>query len=121
MPTLKRLAPYLIILFAFAARIYALDTTYVDGDRANPHGMALLMVNQVSRGQFTDLLLFADVVYRHPQWPGRKLRMGRRFALRKVAAVRNRVWPDGKCVCRGRRYALGRSCFDWTTGIIEVS
>lgn len=60
MPTLKRLAPYLIILFAFAARIYALDTTYVDGDRANPHGMALLMVQQVSQGQFTDLLLFAD-------------------------------------------------------------
>ena len=29
---------YLILLFGFAVRMAAIDTTIIDGDRANPHG-----------------------------------------------------------------------------------
>jgi hypothetical protein len=121
-PTLKRLAPYLIILFAFAARIYALDTTYVDGDRANPHGMALLMVHQVSQGQLTDLLLFADdastgipngpvVNY---VWAGVSL-----FEKSLLSATAFGLMANVFAVAVV--YALGRRCFDWTTGIVAAA
>lgn len=122
MPTLKRFVPYLIILFAFAARIYAMDTTYVDGDRANPHGMALLMVHQVSQGQFTDLLLFADdastgipngpvVNY---VWAGVSL-----FEKSLLSATAFGLMAN--VIAVAVVYVLGRRCFDWTTGIIAAT
>lgn len=121
-PTLKRLAPYLIILFAFAARLYAMDTTYVDGDRANPHGMALLMVNQVSRGQFTDLLFFSDNsstgIPNGPVmnyvWAGVSL-----FEKSLLSATAFGLMANVFAVAVV--YALGRRCFDWTTGVIAAT
>lgn len=122
MPTLKRLAPFLIILFAFAARIYAMDTTYVDGDRANPHGMALLMVHQVSRGQFTDLLLFADDAstgipngpVANYVWAGVSL-----FERSLLSATAFGLMANVLAVAVV--YALGRRCFDWTTGVVAAT
>lgn len=122
MPTLKRFAPYLILLFAFAARIFALDTTYVDGDRANPHGMALLMVHQVSQGQFTDLLLFADDAstgipngpVANYVWAGVSL-----FEKSLLSATAFGLMANVLAVAVV--YVLGRRCFDWTTGIVAAT
>lgn len=56
----RRLGPFAIVLFGFAMRVHAMDTTWIDGDRANPHGIGLLIVDALSRGQFTEFLLFND-------------------------------------------------------------
>lgn len=56
----RRLGPLAIVLFGFAMRVHAMDTTWIDGDRANPHGIGLLIVDALSRGQFTEFLLFND-------------------------------------------------------------
>ncbi|HQV68243.1 MAG TPA: glycosyltransferase family 39 protein [Thermoflexales bacterium] len=56
----KQLAPFAIVLFGFAMRVFAIDSTWVDGDRANPHGIGLLIVDALSHGKFTPFLLFND-------------------------------------------------------------
>jgi hypothetical protein len=120
--TLKRLAPFLIILFAFAARIYALDTTYVDGDRANPHGMALLMVYQVTRGEFTDLLLFADDASTGiPNGPVANYVWAAVSLFERSLLSATAFGLMANVVAVAVVYALGRRCFDWTTGVVAAT
>lgn len=57
---LRKLAPFLIVLVAFAFRMYAADTTWVDKDRANPHAIGLIIVDTIRAGRFADLPLFSD-------------------------------------------------------------
>lgn len=122
MPTLKRLAPYLIILFAFAARIYAIDTTYVDGDRANPHGMALLMVHQVSHGQFTDLLLFADDASTGiPNGPVANYVWAAVSLFERSLLSATAIGLMANVVAVAVVYVLGRRCFNWTTGVVAAT
>lgn len=115
----RRVIPLVTVVLAFAARVFALDTTYVDGDRANPHGMALLLVHQLSRGEFTDLLLFADnasvglpnAALMNYLWAlislvDRSLMMPTAFGLIANTLVVALV------------YLVGRVCFGWTTGVI---
>ena len=58
--TFQRIAPLLIVLLGFAVRIYAFDTTWTDGDRASPHGIGLIVIDAVSRGQFSEHYFFND-------------------------------------------------------------
>jgi len=48
------------MLAAFAFRLYAADTTWVDKDRANPHAIGLIVVDAIRAGRFADLPLFSD-------------------------------------------------------------
>ncbi len=57
---IRRLAPFLIVLVAFAFRLYASDTTWVDKDRANPHAIGLIIVDLIRAGRFAELPLFSD-------------------------------------------------------------
>ena len=57
---IRRLAPYLVVLFAFAFRLYAADTTWVDKDRANPHAIGLIILDTLTAGRVSELPLFGD-------------------------------------------------------------
>jgi hypothetical protein len=119
---LRRIVPYLIVVFGFAIRVHAIDATWIDGDRANPHGVALQMVDQLSRGEFTDRLLFSDdssiglpngpvVTY---IWVAvslfdRSLWVATAFGLLANALAVAVV------------YALGRRCYGWTTGALAAA
>ena len=57
---LKRLAPLLVVLFGFAVRVYAVDATWIDGDRANPHGVGIVLLDALARGDWRAIPLFSD-------------------------------------------------------------
>ena len=48
------------MLLGFAARIYAFDTTYIDPDRANVHGIGLVVLDKLLAGKLLEVPLFSD-------------------------------------------------------------
>jgi hypothetical protein len=122
MPYLKRIAPYLVVLFGFAMRMYAMDTTWIDGDRANPHGMALLLVHQLSQGQFTDLLLFADDASTGiPNGPVVNYIWAFVSLFERSLLSATALGLIANTLVIAVVYALGRRCFGWTTAIFAAT
>ena len=56
----KRLLLLFVLLLGFAARLYAFDTTYIDADRANVHGIGLVILDKLETQKFDELPLFSD-------------------------------------------------------------
>lgn len=50
----------IVLLAGFAARLYAFDSTYVDSDRANVHGIGIEILDKVQQGRIAELPLFSD-------------------------------------------------------------
>lgn len=122
MTTLQRVTPYLIVAFAFAVRVFAMDTTWVDGDRANPHGMALLLVYQLSRGQFTDLLLFADNASTGiPNGPVVNYIWAIASLFERSLTSATALGLMANALTVAVVYKLGRRCFDWATGALAAT
>ncbi|MCS7055682.1 MAG: hypothetical protein NZM18_05850 [Thermoflexales bacterium] len=122
MAHLKRIAPYLVVLFGFAMRMYAMDTTWIDGDRANPHGMALLLVYQLSQGQLTDLLLFADDASTGiPNGPIVNYIWAIVSLFERSLLSATALGLMANTLVIAVVYALGRRCFGWMTAIFAAT
>lgn len=121
MRSLRRLAPYLVLLFGFAVRLVSLDTTLIDGDRANPHGIGLLLAHQLAHGELTQSLLFSDnssVGLPNPPlmnyvWAAVSL-----VDSSLVTAVALGLMAN--LVVVALVYVAGRRAFGWTAGLIAA-
>ena len=58
--TVRRLAILAVLLLGFAVRLYAFDTTYIDPDRANVHGIGLVVLDTLLEGKLSAVPLFSD-------------------------------------------------------------
>lgn len=120
--TLKRLAPFLIILFGFAVRVHAIDTTIIDGDRANPHGIGLLLAHEIGQGKPSTLLLFSDGAstglpnppFINYVWAIVSLFDSSLFSAAALGLMANTL-------AIALVYITGKRCFNWTVGVIAAT
>ena len=56
--TLSRLSPFLILLLAFAVRMYAADTAYVTGDQTYLRGQGIAVLESALQGRWSALPIF---------------------------------------------------------------
>lgn len=120
--SLKRIAPLLVVLFGFAVRVYAMDTAWIDGDRANPHGIGIVLLDAVARGDWANFPLFSDdasiglpnpplltYAYAFAALTGRSLSMANALGL------------IANTIAVAAAYGIGRRVGGWHAGMIAAT
>lgn len=119
---IRALAPYLIVLVAFAFRLYAADTTWVDKDRANPHAIGLIIVDAIRAGRFADLPLFSDpssILLPNP--PVIVYFWSLVAVFDRSLAAANAIGLMLNAVAVAIVYRLGRKVFNWEAGALAAT
>lgn len=118
----RRLAPYLVVLLAFAFRLYASDTTWVDKDRANPHAIGLIILDTLTAGRVSELPLFGDpATIRLPNPPLSSYFWALIAVFDRSLYAANAVGLMLNVLAVAITQRLARKLFNWETALIAAT
>ncbi len=118
----KRVVPLVIVLLAFAVRVLAMDTAWIDGDRANPHGLGIIALDVAARGDWANFPLFSDdASIGLPNPPLLTYLYALAAATGRSLSMANALGLIANTLAVAAAFGIGRRAHSWMAGALAAT